>query len=111
MYIPTASDSGGVHSTVRQRWEARDPELLAGMRQLAGIADQGLKALRKGDFLALGDLMDANFATRRRLYGDAVVGAVNIAAVELARRLGFSAKFTGSGGAIVCVHREQSTDW
>jgi glucuronokinase len=81
------------------------------MQTLAGLADQGLEALQHRDYTRLGDLMDTNFATRRRLYGDAVVGAVNIRAVELARELGFSAKFTGSGGAIVCMYREQSTEW
>ena len=38
-----------------------------------------------------------------RMYGDAVVGARNIEMIDTAAAHGMAAKFTGSGGAIVCV--------
>ena len=56
--------------------------------------------------IALGELMSTNFATRRELYGDGPVGALNIAMVELAHTLQLTAKFTGSGGALVCVRKD-----
>lgn len=37
----------------------------------------------------------------RELYGDAALGAANLAMVQTARSVGAAAKFTGSGGAVV----------
>mmetsp|Transcript_45861 Transcript_45861/g.103581 ORF Transcript_45861/g.103581 Transcript_45861/m.103581 type:complete len:96 (+) Transcript_45861:702-989(+) len=54
--------------------------------------------------------MRANFGWRRRMYGDAVVGERMIGLIELARSLGFAAKFTGSGGAVVCIRDLASQD-
>lgn len=112
-YCPhvAGGDSGGVHSTVRERWTNRDPALVEGMKTLGGYADRTVACLRAGDFGGLAELMDLNFAMRRRLYGDDVVGATNITAVGLANKLGFAAKFTGSGGAILCLHRNTFSDW
>ena len=50
--------------------------------------------------------METNFATRRALYGDGPVGQLNIAMIELANTLQLSAKFTGSGGALVCLRKD-----
>jgi glucuronokinase len=100
-----------VHSTVRQRWADRDAALVEGMAALGTYADRAVESLKSKDYHALAGLMDDNFAMRRRLYGDSVVGATNIAAVDLANEHGFSAKFTGSGGAILCLHRSDFTEW
>ena len=35
------------------------------------------------------------------MFGDEVLGALNLAMVEVARRVGAASKFTGSGGAVV----------
>lgn len=37
----------------------------------------------------------------RRMFGDEVLGALNLEMVEVARRVGAASKFTGSGGAVV----------
>lgn len=37
----------------------------------------------------------------RRMFGDDVLGALNIEMVEIARRFGAASKFTGSGGAVI----------
>jgi hypothetical protein len=50
--------------------------------------------------------MELNFAGRRRMYGDGPVGALNIRMVEVAASFGLSAKFTGSGGALVCLRKD-----
>ena len=39
----------------------------------------------------------------REMFGDDVLGSVNIKMVEVARSLGASSKFTGSGGAVVAL--------
>jgi glucuronokinase len=103
-------DSGKVHSTVKERWAQREPGLVAGMQELAGLADEALVALRGTDAKRLASLMTKNFGCRRRLYGDDVVGMKNIAVIDLLFSLGLSAKFTGSGGAIVCM-RSDGLGW
>lgn len=43
------------------------------------------------------------------MFGDEVLGAMNIEMVEIARRLGAASKFTGSGGAVVVFCPEGSS--
>jgi hypothetical protein len=45
------------------------------------------------------------------MYGDNVVGEKNIRMAELARSFGLSAKFTGSGGALICLRFDGSNIW
>ena len=42
------------------------------------------------------------------MYGDATLGSINLRMIELAKELGFAAKFTGSGGAIVLLHTKSN---
>ncbi len=100
-YASRPSDSGRIHSTVRFRFDQGDPKVVQGMRHLAALTDAARRALEARDYEALGKLMDENFDTRRRMYGDECLGYANLRMVELARSLGLPAKFPGSGGAIV----------
>lgn len=109
--IAAGGESGQVHSTVRERWANCDQEVIEAMNELAALADQAVQCLEKQDYSLLASLMDSNFDIRRRLYGDAVVGAGNIAVIELARRNNISAKFCGSGGAIICLPKHASGRW
>jgi glucuronokinase len=100
-YSDYPSDSGKIHSNARYRFDAGDPEVIAGMRELARYADEARTALQARDYDTLGQLMDANFDTRRRIYGDEWIGHRNLDMVATARSCGLPAKFSGSGGAIV----------
>ena len=73
------------------------------LRELSDEAPQ-----QQLDVPRLGSLMNANFGLRRELYGDATLGAINLRMIELAKELGFAAKFTGSGGAIVLLHTKSN---
>jgi len=95
-----------VHSTVKQRWLDQDPDLLAGMHTLGEYADEARDSLQQHQWSRLAELMDLNFAMRRKLYGDAVVGQKNLLVVQLAHQFHMSAKFSGSGGAILCLRRD-----
>ncbi len=100
-----ARESGQVHSQIRYRWEAGDPEVRAAIRGIARCAEAGLAALRRRDLDELGRLMDRNFDLRRRLSGDEALGEHNLALVETARAFGLPAKLPGSGGAaLVLLH-------
>jgi glucuronokinase len=96
-------ESGKIHSDVRRRWEAGDPEVRQAMLTFASFAVDGRKALEAGDFTTVSALMNAAFALRRRIFGDDVLGPENLRMVELARRHGLSATTSGSGGAIIGV--------
>ena len=53
----------------------------------------------------IGPLLNENFDLRRRLYN---LSQGNIDMVEAARSCGASAKFTGSGGAIVGTYEDEA---
>jgi glucuronokinase len=68
------------------------------MYQWANLAQRVRDMLLQGQGERIGPLLNENFDLRRRLYN---LSQGNIDMVETARSLGASAKFTGSGGAIV----------
>jgi glucuronokinase len=75
------------------------------MRHLASLVDSARDCLQTNNKQALAVLMDENFSTRRKLYSDAVVGLKNVHVARLLNEKGLAAKFTGSGGAFVCLNR------
>jgi glucuronokinase len=81
------------------------------MQALALLVDEALQAIHEKDYLKLSQLMDQNFALRRQMYGDDVIGQANLKAISIANKFNLSAKFTGSGGAIVCLNRSAEGDW
>ncbi|CAO2199785.1 unnamed protein product [Urochloa humidicola] len=103
IYAENPSDSGKVHSTVRQRWLDGDEFIKSRMKEVAQLALDGHRALLQKDYTELARLMNRNFDLRREMFGDDVLGSVNIKMVEVARSVGASSKFTGSGGAVVAL--------
>lgn len=73
------------------------------MQQVATLAQAGRMALDQRKLHVLAVLMSRNFRLRRQLYGDAVVGAQNLAMVATAESVGAAGKLTGSGGAVVAL--------
>lgn len=108
--IQTGGESGKVHSTVRERWLAREPTFLQQVHEMIENTDQAISALKHGDRGLLAKCLEKNFALRRAIYGDDVVGKANIAIAELATSLGLAVKFTGSGGAFIGM-RKEGQDW
>lgn len=103
IYAENPSDSGKVHSTVRQRWLDGDEFIISSMKQVAQLALDGHKALLQKNYTELARLMNRNFDLRRQMFGDDVLGWVNIKMIEVARSVGAASKFTGSGGAVVAL--------
>lgn len=101
IYAENPSDSGKVHSTVRQRWLDGDKLIISSMEEVANLALEGRTALLEKDYAKLANLMNRNFDLRRHMFGEDALGALNIEMVETARRVGAASKFTGSGGAVV----------
>ena len=93
------------HSNIRARYDAGDPSVIEAMELWAEIAAQGRQALIDRDDDNLSRLINANFDLRSRIYR---ISAGNLEMVETARKTGASAKFAGSGGAIVGAYRDQA---
>lgn len=94
-----------VHNTLRQRFIRNDPEVLDAIAFWADLTDQAHTCLLAGEGHKLGQLLNANFDRRAALYD---VGEGNRQMVEAARSTGASAKFTGSGGAIIGTYEDES---
>lgn len=103
-------DSGRVHANVKERWKSGDPTITNGMLRLGSLAESALECIQSGDKQSLAKLMNENFAIRRELYSDEVVGLKNILISEILRSKGLAAKFSGSGGAFVCIN-ESGSGW
>jgi galactokinase/mevalonate kinase-like predicted kinase len=86
------------HNNIRERFNRGDPAVVGAMRRFAGLASDGRRALLAQDRGELARLIDANFDTRRSIYQ---LPRWQIDMVETARAAGASAKFAGSGGAII----------
>jgi len=100
-YLPDPSNSGKIHSDVKQRWKSGETAVVDAMREFASYTEQAREALLERDWARLGEMMCANFALRRRIYGDACLGESNLAMVAVAQAEGLPVKFPGSGGAVV----------
>ncbi|MHA1732175.1 MAG: mevalonate kinase family protein [Promethearchaeota archaeon] len=97
-YRVSLTHEATAHNDVRARWERGDPEVVEVMGALARNAEEGYEALRRGDRDAFERAVDHNFDLRASLYP---ISGANLRMVELARSVGATAKFPGSGGAIV----------
>jgi glucuronokinase len=92
------------HANVRERWLRGDPEVVEAMRTWASYAERGRAAMQAGDYETLDQLIDANFDLRAQLYH---IGEGNLRLIQTARRVGATANFAGSGGAIVGSYKDR----
>lgn len=103
--VVLAEVSDVVHSNLRERWERGDKDIIDAMRGFAELAERGRACLLEGNHAELTKVMNANFDLRRSLIH---ISADNIKMVETARACGASAKFAGSGGAIVGIYPDEA---
>lgn len=95
-----------VHQTVRERWLAGDPEVIAAMQDFATYAQEAYNLLLAGRGNEIGPLMDKNFDRRCSIFN---VTQANKEMVAIARQAGAHAKLAGSGGAIIGTYPDEST--
>ena len=93
------------HNNIRARYDAGEKLVVDAMETWAVLADQVRDALVEGRKEEIGELLNANFDLRRNIYN---IHPENIQMVEAARSVGASAKFTGSGGAIVGTYADRT---
>lgn len=88
------------HNNLRFRYDQGEPAVWAAMQEFAALTDQAKAAIENGDGQELSRLMDRNFDRRRSI---CQLPKEHLAMIETARSVGVSAKFAGSGGAIIGV--------
>ena len=110
LYIAYSADRSEpteiLHNNLRARYQEGDPKVHAAMKTFVELTDQARQALEAHDAKKLSQLIDKNFDTRRSI---CQIAKMHIEMIERARRAGVSAKFAGSGGAIIGVCEDEAT--
>ncbi len=108
MYIAFRTDQSSgsevVHNDLRARYNYKEAEVLDAMKEWAGLAEKVKGCLESGSICDLPQYIDRNFDLRRSIL---TISQENIEMVEAARSVGASAKFTGSGGAIIGTFEDE----
>lgn len=91
------------HNAIRERYNRGEALVVDAMTHFASLAARGRESILARDHERLAALVDENFDTRRKIYN---LAPWQVAQVETARACGASAKFAGSGGAIVGTYRD-----
>lgn len=86
------------HNDIRGRYLRGEKNVVRAMKRFAEITDEGKKALLSGNTEHLATLINENFDLRKSI---SKLPEWQVQMVETARSCGASAKFAGSGGAIV----------
>lgn len=92
------------HNNIRDRFDRGEKQVVSAMKYWVSLADKTLNCLESGKSDQVGKLLDANFDRRSKIYR---MSFDNMAMVKTARSVGASAKFTGSGGAIVGTYKDE----
>jgi glucuronokinase len=108
LYIAYRSDQSSgsevVHNDLRARFNYKEPEVLNAMVEWASLSVQVKDLLLSGETSGIDELMNRNFDLRKSLIP---ISKENLEMVSLSRSVGASAKFTGSGGAIIGTYKNE----
>lgn len=108
LYIAYLSDlseiSGIAHGKLRGRYEAGEDKVVNAMKYFAECAERARECLLNNKCDQLGQIMNDNFDKRREIFP---ISEMNLKMIEIARSVGASAKFPGSGGAMVGTFEDE----
>ena len=99
-----AEGSEVVHNNLKERFLNNDKQVVDAMKGFAQLTSDAFYFLKNNQPDKLGDLMNQNFDLRHSICS---IASQNLEMVELARSVGASAKFTGSGGAIIGTYENE----
>ena len=104
-YRTDLSEASSVyHNNLKARYNAGEKAVVDAMRFWSDVTEEARDCLARGDAKRLSELMDANFDKRAEI---SRISPDNLRMIRTARACGASAKFTGSGGAIVGVYPDE----
>jgi glucuronokinase len=108
LYVAFSEEAGEptevLHNNLRARYEQGETAVVEAMVEFAELARQARDALGAGRPDEFSRLVDRNFDLRRAICR---LPSEHVQMVEVARKVGASAKFAGSGGAIVGVYESE----
>jgi glucuronokinase len=93
-----------LHNDLRYRFNRGDADVVAAMEQFGELTRLAAQMFRSGEYAGLPELMNANFDLRKSI---TAISKENEEMVDAARSVGASAKFTGSGGAIIGTYTDE----
>lgn len=93
-----------LHNNLKARFDIGEEKVLQSMDRWGEITEEFKTALQNDECDTMHNLINENFDLRRSLVP---ITKGNIEMVELARSVGASAKFTGSGGAIIGTYKNE----
>ena len=99
-----AEGSEVTHNDLAKRFANGDPAVLDAIEKWKALTDVVWDRLNKGN-KNIGDLIDHNFDIRKSVVA---ISAGNMELIDAARNSGASAKFTGSGGAIIGTYTDEA---
>ncbi|MBN1597064.1 MAG: hypothetical protein JW894_02115 [Bacteroidales bacterium] len=109
MYIAFRTDQSSgsevVHNDLRARYNYKEPRVLEAVKEWSDLSVRFKNCLEKKESCEMGNLINRNFDLRRSILN---ISKENIEMVETARSVGASAKFTGSGGAIIGTYTDEN---
>ncbi len=104
-YLADLSETSGIaHGKLRGRFEAGEQKVVDAMKYFAERAELAKDCLLSQQPEKLGKIMNENFDKRREIFP---ISRMNLEMVDVARSVGASAKFSGSGGAIVGTYEDE----
>jgi glucuronokinase len=98
--------SGAVFNNLKERFNNGDELVHHTIRELGEVAVEGRQAIINRDYKTLNQLIDHNFDLRCKIMN---ISDSNMEFVQTARASGASAKFSGSGGAIIGMYPDDDT--
>lgn len=99
-----AEGSEKTHSNLRERFNNGDTEMLEAVEKWKQLTVHFRKALVDGDYRTMSNCINTNFDIRNSITS---LHPDQVKLVELARKSGASAKFCGSGGAIIGMFEDE----
>ncbi|MBR7106895.1 MAG: GHMP kinase [Lentisphaeria bacterium] len=102
-----AEGSEILHSRLRGDYNAGIPAVLDAMKEWAELTGQMTVALEQRDHAAITKIINRNFDLRCEVCSSSI-SEKNLRMVTLARECGASAKFTGSGGAVIGTFEDEA---
>lgn len=104
-YLDDLSEISGIaHGKLRGRFEAGEQSVIDAMKYFAERAEMARDCLLSHQPEKMGQIMNENFDKRREIFP---ISRLNLEMINLARSTGASAKFSGSGGAIVGTYEDE----
>lgn len=94
-----------IHNDIKIRWERKDPLIRETMIKIGENAREGYNALNAGELETFDRFIDRNFDLRASIYP---LAKKNVQMITLARSVGATAKFPGSGGAIIGTYKNET---